>query len=92
MANVSARVDDVTKAKAEIIADPIGITLSTAISIFLNRFIAEKGFPFSVVANEVDEIDVKLIEATVKASIKNDDGIPQLPPTNYIDVEKSELI
>ena len=48
MANVSARIDDDLKARADAIADQIGISLSSAIGIFLKRFVAEQGFPFPV--------------------------------------------
>ena len=48
MATVSTRVDDRVKAEAESVANAIGLTLSTAVNIFLKRFAAEGGFPFSV--------------------------------------------
>ncbi len=49
VATISARVDDNLKAEAESVANAIGMSLSTAVNIFLKRFAAEKGFPFSVV-------------------------------------------
>lgn len=52
MATVSARVDDRVKAEAESVADAIGLPLSTAINIFLRKFVAEGGFPFSVSVSE----------------------------------------
>ena len=48
MAVISARVNDQTKQEAERIADQIGLSLSSVINVFLNRFVAEQGFPFSV--------------------------------------------
>ncbi len=48
MGVISARVDDNLKQQAEKIANSIGVSLSTAINIFLTRFIAEEGFPFNV--------------------------------------------
>lgn len=48
MATISTRVDDELKTKATAIADSIGIPLSSAINVFLKRFVAENGFPFPV--------------------------------------------
>ena len=48
MAVISARVNDHTKQEAERIADQIGLSLSSVINVFLNKFVAEQGFPFSV--------------------------------------------
>lgn len=52
MATVSARIDDQVKAQAEKIAEDIGIPLSSAINIFLRKFISVRGFPFDVKAND----------------------------------------
>ena len=46
MATISTRVEDNVKKGAEEVADAIGIPLSTAINVFLKRFIANNGFPF----------------------------------------------
>ena len=56
MATVLARVDDQTKLRAEQIAAEIGIPLGTAINIFLKSFVANVGFPFSVVASTKAQI------------------------------------
>ena len=50
MATVSTRVDDSVKSAAEQVSEAIGLSLSTAVNIFLRRFAAERGFPFDVVA------------------------------------------
>ena len=50
MATVSARIDDDLKVRADSVAESIGISLSSAIGIFLKRFVAEQGFPFEVKA------------------------------------------
>ena len=63
MVTISTRVDDSIKEQAEKIAGSIGISLSAAISIFLNRFIVEKGFPFDVKAphkkEDILDLEVK---------------------------------
>lgn len=57
---VHARVDPVTKAKAQGILNAVGIPLSQAISIFLKQVVYHKGIPFDV------RIPNKLTEETLK--------------------------
>ncbi len=77
MATISARIDDQLKSRAEEIADSIGIPLSSVISIFLRRFIAERGFPFEVKAFEetipAQHYDISALEAAVKRATLNPD-------------------
>lgn len=77
MATISARIDDQLKSRAEEIADSIGIPLSSVISIFLRRFIAERGFPFEVKAFEetipTQHYDISALEAAVKRATLNPD-------------------
>lgn len=83
VANISARIDDHLKAHAEQIAESIGIPLSTAINIFIKRFIAEGGFPFEVKAvnNSMPPSinEAKKMEDIVKQAIAdpNNLGVPQ---------------
>lgn len=96
MANVSTRVDDQTKADAERIAGEIGISLSTAINIFLKRFVANDGFPFnvSVPQKTVDKpiIDQNILDAAVKMAIADPEnkGIPD--EFTYLDPVTKRLI
>ena len=87
MANVSARVDDELKKRADLIAENIGITLSSAIGIFLKRFVAEQGFPFDVkvVNRSVSEMTDQEISELVKLGIKRGKTVPTLPASLYID-------
>lgn len=87
MAVISARIDDRTKTEAEEIANSIGLSLSTVINVFLNRFVAERGFPFSVtdpkkVATvfEKDELEALVINA-----VKNNTASQVSPPSSYLD-------
>ena len=87
MATITVRYNDDSKAQAEAIASAIGISLSSAISIFLNRFVAEKGFPFDVTAPTKKQalfsgadMDVLFSEA-----IKNSSAVATLPPSAYLD-------
>lgn len=70
MATISARVDDQLKEDAERVAEAIGISLSTAINIFLKRFSGERGFPFDVVAPDKENARVPFDPAELDRSIK----------------------
>ncbi len=48
MAQVSFRVDDVIKAKAESACAAMGLTMSSAINIFLTKVANEKRIPFEI--------------------------------------------
>ena len=47
-ANINIRVEPETKSQAEEVFSQFGLTLSDAISIFLNKSIMEGGIPFDV--------------------------------------------
>ncbi len=93
MATVSTRLDDGLKHQAEAVAEMIGIPLSTAINVFLKRFVAENGFPFDVVAPSGGTvIDPKALDDAVKKAVadKNNSGRPQ--QFSYIDPKTNTLI
>ena len=48
MAQVNFRVDDKIKAKAESVCTAMGLTMSTAINIFLTKLANEQRIPFEV--------------------------------------------
>jgi DNA-damage-inducible protein J len=48
MANLNIRVDDALKNQAEEILDNIGISLSTATTIFLKQVVRYNGIPFKL--------------------------------------------
>lgn len=48
MTQISLRLDDDVKADADAILDRLGLSLSTAINIFLRQVIARRGIPFAV--------------------------------------------
>lgn len=87
MATVSARIDDDLKVRADSVAESIGISLSSAIGIFLKRFVAEQGFPFEVTAvhyNVHSMTDSDLTELA-KLGVREGNSVPVLPPSLYID-------
>lgn len=71
MATISARVDERLKAAAENVADSIGIPLSTAITVFLKRFAADKGFPFDVVVTKQMEQFNRFTPETLEKVVKD---------------------
>lgn len=48
MAQVNFRIDDTIKAKAENVCSAMGLTMSTAINIFLTKLANEQRIPFEV--------------------------------------------
>lgn len=89
---VSARIDEQTKIEAERIANTIGLSLSTAINVFLNRFVAEQGFPFGVTVPKQQALafDKALFENQINESIKNRANAPSIP-SSYFDPIDQEI-
>ena len=48
MAQINIRIDDKVKREAETLFDNLGLTMSSAIMVFLRKSIAEHGIPFMV--------------------------------------------
>lgn len=96
MATISARVDDKLKASAESVADAIGISLSTAINIFLKRSAAERGFPFDVVAPAVETtgepIDREELVRSVQAAVADKENTGHPDHFTYLDPSSGKLI
>lgn len=67
-ATINLRVEPVRKAKAELILNELGISMSTAIDMFLRQIVMTKGIPFSIAmpkeinadAMSVEELKTKL--------------------------------
>lgn len=47
-ANVFTRVDPIVKEQAEIILSQLGISMSTAMGMFLQQLVLQRGIPFDV--------------------------------------------
>lgn len=93
MATVSTRLDDELKRQAETVADLIGIPLSTAINVFLKRFVAENGFPFDVVAPSSGTlIDPIELDIAVKKAVADKDNSGRPRQFCYIDPKTNRLI
>ena len=50
MAQISVRIDDDVKRSAEQVCEDIGMSMSTAINIYLKKLARERRIPFEVVA------------------------------------------
>ena len=48
MAQINFRIDDETKRAAEALFKSLGLTMSSAITVFLNQSINERGIPFRI--------------------------------------------
>ena len=48
MAQINFRIDDETKRAAEALFKSLGLTMSSAITVFLNQPINERGIPFRI--------------------------------------------
>ncbi|MDY2574077.1 type II toxin-antitoxin system RelB/DinJ family antitoxin [Fusobacterium necrophorum subsp. funduliforme] len=51
MAQISFRIDDNLKKNVEQICEELGMSMSTAIHIYLKKLVREGGIPFEVVAD-----------------------------------------
>ena len=80
MANtlIQFRADDIEKIEATKICNSIGINLQTYFRICMSRLIAEKGIPFSMKMDYVNE-DNRALDALKKASrIAKENGISDM--------------
>lgn len=93
MVTISARVEDPTKIAAELIASRIGISLSSAINIFLKRFVAENGFPFDVkMKTNYTELSTEEITNMIQRMVTDSSASHQMPPVTYLDPKTNTLI
>lgn len=66
MAQISLRVDDDVKRNAEIALNDIGLSMSSAITIFLKKVAREKRIPFELSADPFySESNIKYLEEIV---------------------------
>lgn len=85
MATITARIDEKTKLQAEEIASSIGLNLSSVINVFVNRFVAERGFPFAVSdPKTVQMFDRNDLTDAVTKAIRERRDVPEVPESFYI--------
>ncbi|GHV84317.1 hypothetical protein AGMMS50212_16570 [Spirochaetia bacterium] len=51
MANLNIRTDDILKKQAELILDDLGISISTAVTMFFKQLVRYNGIPFELKAD-----------------------------------------
>lgn len=62
MANVSIRVEDDVKKKAELVLSKLGLNISTATNVFLRQVILHNGIPFPVELEEPNAVTIAAME------------------------------
>lgn len=69
--NVTIRMDQELKKKAEELFDELGLNLSSAINIFIRQAVREQRIPFSITKKEnIQYADSKQYEAAVKKNME----------------------
>lgn len=67
MAQINVRIDDNTKTKAENACAAMGLTMSSAISIFLTKVANERRIPFEITVDPFySEENIKQIKESIK--------------------------
>lgn len=65
---VNFRMDTDLKKKMEEICDDIGMSLSTALTIFSKRFVRDRGMPFTIESDPFySKSNMKFLEESIKA-------------------------
>ncbi|MDY0214687.1 MAG: type II toxin-antitoxin system RelB/DinJ family antitoxin [Bacilli bacterium] len=76
--NINIRVNSETKAKTESILNDLGLSLSSAIDIYLVQIIKEKGIPFKVKLPTNSEVEKSLKLGKIINSLGGVDTNPKL--------------
>ena len=73
LASLNVKIDRSIKTEADVIANAMGMTLSTAINIFVRQMVNERAIPFKVqvVDIETDELErIRQKRLSAKGSLK----------------------
>ena len=85
---INIQVDSDTKKQATDILNNLGLSMSTAINIFLKQVIKRDGIPFEIVNNKPNEEMLKAVQE-VKEMISRPNDYPRY--TNREDLKKALL-
>lgn len=66
MAQISVRVDDKVKADAAKTLEEIGLSMNTAINVFLKAVVRERRIPFELSAETPNDLTIRTIEEADK--------------------------
>lgn len=80
--NVTIRMDEEVKKKADVLFDDLGMSLSTAFNIFVRQAIREQAIPFMITKKQPNEETMAAIEEVKK--MKEDPSIGK----SYTDVKQ----
>lgn len=83
--NISIRVEENLKKQFDSLCEELGLSMSTAINIFLKRFIREGGLPFALSIDDYNEETRKAIE-----DVENGIGLSK-PYTNVKELMRDML-
>ena len=86
---INIQVDSDTKKQATDILNNLGLSMSTAINIFLKQVIKRDGIPFEIVNNKPNEEMLKAVQE-VKEMISHPNDYPRY--TNREDLKKALLL
>ena len=73
LASLNVKIDRSIKKEADTIANAMGMTLSTAINIFVRQMVSERAIPFRVKAANIDPTELERIRQkrlSAKGSLK----------------------
>lgn len=66
MATVSFRMDDATKKKFERLCDDLGMSMSTAVNVFVKKAVREQRIPFEINSDPFySEGNLRVIDASI---------------------------
>lgn len=86
MAQVSFRIDEATKQEAEMILDEMGMSVSTAITIFLKTVCRERRIPFEITADPFYSAgNIRHLEKIAK---RIEDGTAKLSEHELVEVDE----
>ena len=92
MAVITVSINDKTKMQAEEIANSIGLSLNAVINVFVNRFVAERGFPFAVSdTNTAQVFDGADLSSAVSRAIKERRVVPEVPDSFFVNPETNVI-
>ena len=78
MANINIRIDDSLKKEADAIFANIGLTASTAITLFYKQVVRTHSIPFDLIADIPNELTVEAIEEGKKIARNGKEGYKSL--------------
>jgi DNA-damage-inducible protein J len=89
MTELSISIDDELKTRAEQVFDNVGITMATAVSLFLNQVVARRKLPFSLPKTSVPAEQDPIYNPAMMRHLKK--SIEQMKQGQYVVKTMEEL-